>query len=119
MLFSQHMSFTCIRFIYSERGISRNSFIGIIYLVPIWVLMKSHLIAYAFPFFFFFSWAFLWLLAFLVVQCTVHGTYKPLFSTKLLLKMGFTALFTHLKIILLQCFQFSFFSKISRIQTHS
>ena len=100
MLFSQHMSFTCIRFIYSERGISRNSFIGIIYLVPIWVLMKSHLIVYAFPFFFF-SCAFLWLLAFPVVLCTVHGTYKPLCLTKLLLKMGLTALFTHLKIILL------------------
>ena len=34
--------------------------------------------------------------------------------------MGPTALFTHLKIILLQCFQFSVFSfsKISSIQTH-
>ena len=36
------------------------------------------------------------------------------------LKMGPTSLFTHLKIILLQCFQFSVFSfsKISSIQTH-
>ena len=101
MLFSQHMSFTCMRFIYSEGGISRNSFIGIIYLVPIWVLMKSHLIAYAFPFLFFFSHTFLWLLAFPVVPCTVYGTYKSLYSTKLLLKIGLTALFTHLKIILL------------------
>ena len=100
MLFSQHMSFTNIRFIYSERGISRNSFIGIIYLVPIWVLMKSHLIAYAFPFFFF-SRTFQWLLAFPVVSCTIHETYKPLCSTKFLLKMGFMALFTYLKIILL------------------
>ena len=31
--------------------------------------------------------------------------------------MGLTALFTHLKIILLQCFQFSVFSKINCIQT--
>ena len=32
--------------------------------------------------------------------------------------MGLTVLFTHLKIILLQYFQFSVFSKISKIQTH-
>ena len=31
--------------------------------------------------------------------------------------MGLTVLFTHLKIILLQCFQFSISSKISCIQT--
>ena len=41
------------------------------------------------------------------VPCTVHETHKPLFSTKNSLKMGLMALFTHLKIILLQCFQFS------------
>ena len=41
------------------------------------------------------------------VPCIVYRTHKPLFSTKLSLKMGLTALFTHLKIILLQCFQFS------------
>ena len=51
------------------------------------------------------------------VLCTVHGIHKPLFSTKLSLKMGLIVLFTHLKIILLQCFQFSVFSKISSIQT--
>ena len=33
------------------------------------------------------------------------------------LKMALTALFTHLKIILLQCFQFSISAKISCIQT--
>ena len=52
------------------------------------------------------------------VPCTVHGTHKPLFSQKLSLKIGLTTLFTHLKIILLQCFQFSVFNKISGIQTH-
>ena len=41
------------------------------------------------------------------VPCTVHETHKSLFSTKLSLKMGLMILFTHLKIILLQCFQFS------------
>ena len=49
---------------------------------------------------------------------TVQGTHKPLFSTTFLLKMGLTALFTHLKIILLQCFQFSVFNKINCIQTN-
>ena len=39
------------------------------------------------------------------VSCTVHRTHKFLFSTKLLLKIGLTVLFTHLKITLLQCFQ--------------
>ena len=38
--------------------------------------------------------------------CTVYETHKPLFSHKLSLKMGLIVLFTHLKIILLQCFQF-------------
>ena len=36
---------------------------------------------------------------------------------KKILKMGPTALFIHLKIILLKCFQFSIFSKISCIRT--
>ena len=50
--------------------------------------------------------------------CTIHRTYKPLFLTKLSLKMGFTVLFTHLKIILLQCFYFSVLNIISGIQTN-
>ena len=40
------------------------------------------------------------------VPCTVYETHKPLFSTKLSLKMGLMTLFIHLKIILLLCFQF-------------
>ena len=45
--------------------------------------------------------------------------HKFHFSATFSLKMGPTALFTHLKIILLQCFQFSVFNfnKISSIQT--
>ena len=45
-------------------------------------------------------------------------THKFHFSVTFSLKMGPTTLFTHLKIILLQCFQFSVFSfsKISSIQ---
>ena len=54
------------------------------------------------------------------VPCTVHGTYKFHFSSIFSLKMDLTVLFTYLKIILLQCFQFlvSVFSKISYIQAH-
>ena len=41
------------------------------------------------------------------VLYTVHETYKSLFSVKFLLKIVPTVLFIYLKIILLQCFQFS------------
>ena len=44
-------------------------------------------------------------------QCTVHGTHKLHFSVTFSLKIGPTILFTHLKIILLQYFQFSAVSK--------
>ena len=55
------------------------------------------------------------------IHCTgdkVHCSQdlQPLYSEKKILKMGPTALFTHLKIILLQCFQFSVFRKISYIR---
>ena len=42
--------------------------------------------------------------------CTIYRTYKLLFLTKFSLKMSSMILFTHLKIILLLCFQFSIFS---------
>ena len=50
--------------------------------------------------------------------CTVHGSYKLHFLSTFSLKMGLTILFIHLKIILLQCFQFLVFnfSKINSIQ---
>ena len=56
-------------------------------------------------------------------SASVHysWTHKLHFSiTFFSLKMGLTALFTHLKIILLQCFQFQFSvsAKISSIQTN-
>ena len=52
-------------------------------------------------------------------MCTVYGPTNFTFQQLFLLKMGPTILFTHLKIILLQCFQFSVFNfnKISSIQT--
>ena len=51
------------------------------------------------------------------IPCTVHKTHKLHFSSTFSLKMGLTALFMHLKIILLQCFQFSISATISSIQT--
>ena len=61
-----------------------------------------------------------WLSAVNSVHMHYSRTHKFHFLSIFSLKMGFTALFTHLKIILLQCFQFSVFSfsKISSIQTH-
>ena len=52
------------------------------------------------------------------VHCS--WTHKFHFSATFSLKIGLTVLFTHLKIILLQCFQFSVlnFSKINSIQTY-
>ena len=59
---------------------------------------------------------------FYVNSASMHcsRTHKFHFLSIFLLKMGPTVLLTHLKIILLQCFQFSVFSfsKISSIQTH-
>ena len=51
--------------------------------------------------------------------CIVHGSHKFHFSVNFSLKIGLTVLFTHLKIISLQCFQFQFSisAKISSIQT--
>ena len=47
---------------------------------------------------------------------TIHETYKPLFFNNLFIKNGSHGTFIHLKIILLQCFQLSIFSKINGIQ---
>ena len=41
---------------------------------------------------------------------TIHGSHKLHFSATFSLKMSHTVLFTHLKIILLQCFSFFSFS---------
>ena len=46
---------------------------------------------------------------FIYCRSTVHGTHSH-FIRKKILNMGPTVLFTHLKIILLQCFQFLVFS---------
>ena len=50
--------------------------------------------------------------------CTVHRSHKFHFSVTFSLKIGPTVLFTYLKIISLQCFQFQFsiLAKINSIQ---
>ena len=80
-----------------------------------------------FPFFFvFFFFQSVWTVTALFTQmdslyrgqnALFTGPTTTLFWKKKIIKMGPTALFTHLKIILLQCFQFSVFSKISCIWT--
>ena len=49
--------------------------------------------------------------------CTVYALCIHCLRIKKILKMDPTVLFTHLKIILLQCFQFSVLAIISSIQT--
>ena len=75
-----------------------------------------------FSFFFFFFFQPQQLTLSTVNSASVHclRSHKVHFSATFLLKMGPTALFTHLKIISLQCFQFQFSisAKISLIQTH-
>ena len=75
-------------------------------LVNVWIASVSSL-SPLFLFFFFGKVNFHVICTVQWVSCTIYGTHKPLFSTKLSLKMGPTTLFTYLKIILLQCFQFS------------
>ena len=45
------------------------------------------------------------------LPCTIHGSHKLHFLATFSLKMGHMVLFTHLNIILLQCFQFSISTK--------
>ena len=83
--------------------------------------LKSAFLMLRFLLFFFFWFSLQWLtgLLWIVLLCTVYRSHKLHFLSTFSLKMGSTALFTYLKIILLQCFQFSIFSfsKISPIQT--
>ena len=69
--------------------------------------------------FFFWEERFTWLCTVQWVSSLVHclRDLQTSFSVKISLKMGLTALFTHLKNILLQCFKFLVFSRISDIQT--
>ena len=49
---------------------------------------------------------------FFLVSCIVYGAYQYIHSSIFSLKLGFMVLFIRLKIILLQCFQFSVISGI-------
>ena len=51
-----------------------------------------------------FAFVFVHSVRFVWVPCTIHGTYKYFFLAKTTLKLDLMALFTHLKIILLQYF---------------
>ena len=68
--------------------------------------------------FFFFFEHFMTVVSHQWIQCTVYETHKLFFSATFSLKISPTVLFTHLKIILLQYFQFLVLSKISDIQTY-
>ena len=79
---------------------------------------QTHVYVSEFFFFFWSSCNFLTFPVWTMLLCTVHGSHKIQFSATFSLKMGLTILFTHLKIILLQCFSvfsFSFqFSAVSK-----
>ena len=84
-------------------------------------LLGVCILSFAFPFFFQRVRIVTTLFMHMDVLCRTQsalfiGTTTTLFWKKNILKMGPTALFTHSKIILLQCFQFSVFSKISCIR---
>ena len=96
-------------------------------LVIVWFAMKpmSTFLLHVFLFFFFFFFFFFspQLLTLSIVNSAYvyySRSHKLHFLATFLLKMGLTTLFTHLKIISLQCFQFQFSvsAKISSIQTH-
>ena len=71
--------------------------------LQVYVFLFLHILL----FFFFFSSRNYWSsLSWTVHFCTGHRTNKLYFSVIFSLKIGPTMLFTHLKIILLQCFQF-------------
>ena len=80
-----------------------------------WLILSVWIHVHVFNFFFSRVFCFLRQLSlFMHYSSTVHGTYNH-FIQKKILKMGPRVLFTHLKIILLQYFQFSVSAKISYI----
>ena len=85
-------------------------------------LLRVCVLSFTFPFFFFFSK--IWIVTALFMHMdSLYRRQSALFTgptttlfRKKILKMNRMTLFTHLKIILLQCFQFSVFSKICCIR---
>ena len=85
---------------YQNKRYPNGPLIGVkIDLVPIWIQL-SHICVFVF----FWKHVSVAVVVFQWVLCTIHETHKLLFSTKLSLKIGPMALFTHLKNILLQYF---------------
>ena len=86
----------------------------------IWVFVLRFSLFFFLFFFFFVQPTFVDFLTVNSVSVHCLQIHKFHFSAIFSLKMGLTALFTHLKIILLQCFQFQFLvsAKISSIQTY-
>ena len=70
-------------------------------LVHVWIQIITSASTFICLFFFFLEAYFVAVVFSQWVSYIVHETHKLLFSTKILLKMGPTALLTHLKIILL------------------
>ena len=100
---------------------SINGLLGLTLLVPVWIQRKRWILRSVFLLFFFFSFSFTCLReeTKFIVHCSrtvpVLFTYcswdpQSLYSEKNILKIGPTILFTYLKIILLQCFQFLIFN---------
>ena len=114
-----------------DNGLISTIISHLCHIVCVWVGLFLRWVALRFFFFFFFtrfhfcgycsmnSNCNCWLSAVNRAYMHCSRTHKLHFLSTFSLKMGPTVLFTHLKIILLQCFQFSVlsFSKISSIQT--
>ena len=93
-----------------------------VHIVPVWIAIILVFVFFSLSLSFFFWFSPQQLTLSTVNSASVHcsRSHKLPFSATFLLKMGLTALFTHLKIISLQCFQFQFsiLAKISSIQTY-
>ena len=78
--------------------------------MPVWIwCLRVYILKITFCFVFFFFSCTVWpSQSWTVYEYTIHGFHKFYFSVTFLLKMDLTALFTHLKIISLQYFQFQF-----------
>ena len=103
---------------YSDFFSPKKKNLVIVIIVSVWLQLLTSVISTLrvfLPFFFFFSRNFWPILPWTVHHSTIHGSHELHFSASFSLKTGPAALFTHLKIILQKCFQFSV--KISCIQT--
>ena len=99
-------------------GPVNQSYVFLLYYVSVWIPLKLRLHFTSCVFillFYFLGFHAFWSNVdfFIVNSAFMHclRTHKFHFSANFSLKMGLTVLFTHLKIILLQCFQFSVLAK--------